>query len=544
MFDSIVVNAKIYSMEKEGEFFTAMGITSGKISQLYSKGPENPESLATIVIDAQGLSIFPGFTDSHMHFMLTSLVNEVGIPISEVMDGKIHPTSFQDLKHKVQSFASKKYFKHPLLFSNFVVPSFSEGHLPYRDQIDAWLPGRIVIFLSIDGHACSLSSEALLSIGIDPTDHNGLLTEDMPEFDIEKLYQLVSDRIGFKSILNGMKTTLNEAIKYGIVDLHSMEGINNDIADDVGLKFMFKFSGKFPVHIHLYPQIRNVVAITPYLKFMASPRVGGCMNWEIDGSVGARTAAFYDPYLSEPENRGSILFPQEQLLQDVSAAYAKKFQITAHAIGTRAIDELLQVYEEVLKRNSDMKNRYRFRIDHFEFPSKKAIERAIQDLNLIIVPQPGFNWINAHFPSMHLYEKYLKPDIVALQNPLQSITTLGGIICGSSDSPVQPLNPFLQIHGMVNFPIETERLSVYEAFRTYTYNGAYASHSELTRGTLSVGKQADFIVLTENPFEIESHRLLNLKVHSTYIAGKKITAFKGGPLKFFFQLLFSKRKLI
>jgi len=287
-----------------------------------------------------------------------------------------------------------------------------------------------------------------------------------------------------------------------------------------------------------------VRSLDPYLSRMSLPRVGGCLHWELDGSVGARTAAFYDPYLGEPENRGNILYPKEDLINDVRQAYKKGYQITAHAIGTRAIDQLLDVYEENLKGNADLDNKQRLRIDHFEFPSTSALNRAISDLHLIIVPQPGFNWMNSHFPTMQLYSKYLLPKIVALQNPLKSIIDRGGIICGSSDSPVQSLNPFLQIHGMVNFPIESERISVYEAFRTYTYNGAYATHSELTGGTLSVGKWADFIILSKDPFAIAPTELLNLEVESTYIKGKQIKPFKGSPWKFLLRLLFSKNKKI
>lgn len=544
MFDTIVTNAQIYTMECEGECFGAMGITDGKIASLFAMTPDHPQKLAKRIIDAHGQAVLPGLTDSHMHFMLTSLIHEVGSPISEVVNGSLQPTSFKGVKQKVQAFAATKSPKQALIFNNIIIPSLSEGRLPCKDEIDEWLPERIVIFLSIDGHASSLSTLALQKMGIDPLNHDGILTEDMPECDVTKLFELATEDISLKQSLNGIKSTLNEAIKYGLVDLHCLEGTTNGISEDAGLKVMLKLGGKFPLHIHLYPQVRNVDLLDPYLNQMSSPRVGGCFIWQMDGSVGARTAAFYDPYIGEPDNRGTILYPHEELSNDVQRAYHKGYQITTHAIGTRAIDRVLDVYETILQQNSDLDNKQRLRIDHFEFPSLAAIERAVSKLHVIINPQPGFNWINSHFSSMHMYEKYLNPEIVALQTPLRSIIKKGGIICGSSDSPIQSLNPFLQIHGMVHFPIESERISVYEAFRAYTYNGAYATHSEQTRGTLSVGKWADFIILTKNPFTIASDDLLNLEVKATYINGEHIKPVNGGPWKFLLRLLFSKTKKI
>ena len=152
------------------------------------------------------------------------------------------------------------------------------------------------MFSSIDGHAFSLSTLALEKIGVDLAGHkhNGILTEEMPEFNVEKLFGMVTDNFPLKNLLNGIKNTLNEAIKFGIVDLHCLEGIENWIEEDSGLKFRLKFGGKFPLYIHLYPQIRDVNGLDPYLSHLKSPRVGGCFKWEMDGSVGARTAAFYD----------------------------------------------------------------------------------------------------------------------------------------------------------------------------------------------------------------------------------------------------------
>jgi predicted amidohydrolase YtcJ len=269
---------------------------------------------------------------------------------------------------------------------------------------------------------------------------------------------------------------------------------------------------------------------------LLNKRLGGCGGSMQDGAVGAKTAAFFEPYVGEPENFGRLYYPEDQLISDLRGYYKKGFQFTSHAIGTAAIERIVNANDVVLTENTDFDNRLRNRIDHFEFPTEEQVETAIGKLNLLVVPQPGFSWMDENFPGMGTYRKYLSPEIVDMQIPLKTIYEMGGIICGSSDAPVQEISPFLQIHGMVNFPIVNERLNVYQAFRTYTYNAAYATFEENIRGTLSSGKKADFIVLEDDPFKIPEDKLIELKVERTFVNGMEIhnleiDQFKDSPVR-------------
>jgi len=434
MFDTLVLNGKIYTMERENEIFSAMAIKNGKIEKLFEKNPKNPEKIAKQIIDVKNKAILPGLIDCHVHFMNTAISKEIGIPISEIVNGKLEPSTLEGIRKKTQEYAKILSPKKPLLFRGIILPSIKEEHLPYKEQIDEWFPGRDVIFMTIDGHACSLSTQGLISLNVDPKDHNGVLTEDMEEFDMDKIMNLIKRGLNLGTILSGLKETINDAIKFGIVGIHCIDGFQKNAKNDIALRFMQLFGGKIPLYLREYPQVRDVSEISFIVKKMRKSRVGGCGAWELDGAVGARTAAFYDPYLGEPDNTGAILYPHEELLRDTRKAYKEGFQITSHAIGTRAIDHLLDVFDQVLTENNDLENKQRLRIDHFEFPTKDAIKKAIVKLNLLVVPQPGFNWINTNYPGMQTYEKYLKPEIVALQNPLKTIIDMGGKICGSTDS--------------------------------------------------------------------------------------------------------------
>ena len=542
-FDLLVKNGEIYSMSEPGEVYHAMGIKNGIITELFHDSPEGT-GITRKLLDLGGKTVLPGLIDSHAHFLQTAVLSQIAFPLSEMVDGRIQPDSIEQVGEKVMKIGNQNPANSVLIFDGYITSSVKEDRLPYKEEIDEWFPDRIVIFLTIGGHSASFSSRALEAAGVNPENSNGILDESNPEFTNDNITKMVTDRLTTATILNGIQNTVNDAIGYGLVGIHCLDGGNPDPEKDEMLGFIKNYGSKLPLKLRLYPQIKDAGKLDSLIPYMRSPRIGGCGDLCVDGAVSAKTAAFYQPYLDDPENNGEILYPYPELVQDLKKMHKKGAQATIHAIGTKALDHLINAMDETLKDAGDTANKHRFRIDHFEFPSKEAITRAITDLNLIVVPQPGFNWVDYNYPGMQLYENYLPPEVLELQNPLRSILDKGGIICGSSDSPVQPLNPFLQIHGMVNFPIESESISVYEAFRTYTYNGAYATFEEDTRGTLEKGKEADFIVLDKNPFKIPKTELLDLKVQETYIDGKKIQRTNSNPWIFLLKTMLRKRKKI
>ncbi len=543
MYDLLIYNGTIYGMDDPKEVFSAMGITNQKIIKLFSADPQHPLTLASKVLNLHGDVVVPGFTDSHAHFIATAALNAVGKPISEFINGELVPKNIEGVKQKVQQIAEKQRSNKPLFFTNYVIASIEENRLPTTKEIDEWIPNRDVIFLTIDVHASSYSSSALTQMGFDPTQHEGILQGEEHEANYEKMMGILQRALKMHVLIDGIQQTINYALEHGIVAIDCMEGMTG-LGNEKALKLFALIARASPLYLRLYPQVRNVDTFKKVKKRMMHPRAGGCGAWEMDGAVGAQSAAFYTEYRNQPGNTGTLLYPKEELIADLDRAYQNGFQITSHALGTRAIDHLLDAIQHVFNKHRDNTNVFRWRVDHFEFPSRKAIQLALNELHLVIAPQPGFNWIDANYPGMQTYDKYLLPEVVARQNPLNTIVKNGGIICGSSDSPVQALDPFLQIHGMVNFPIQSESLSVYEALRTYTYNGAFATFEENARGTLVIGKSADFIILDRNPFKIPKEDLINVQVKSTFIQGKHIKPKKKGMLRFLGQVLLNLPKKI
>ncbi|MCP4764273.1 MAG: amidohydrolase family protein [archaeon] len=540
MYDKLVLNSRIYSLDREGEYYNAMAIDNGKIVKLYDKEPLNANSISKEVVDAQNKIILPGFIDSHFHFLMTAPIQSISLPISEIKGGKMYPDSLDMLRDKLQEFSKKIGPKKPIFCSGFGVAAIKENRFPTWKELDAWVPNKDVIITSMDGHSGAFSSNALKKMGFDPSQHDGFLTGKEYEYNTDKMKSIIIRSLRPGMLLEGIQSVINDAINHGIVGIYALEGFSQS-QKDIMLWMMSIYAGILPLQIWMTGQIRSLEGMKKYSKSMSYPRIGGCGPWEMDGAVGSHTAAYFESYLDNSENFGAILYPYEELIDNVIKAHDFGFQITSHAIGTKGIEHILQAYEELFRKRGLSENIRRHRIDHFEFPNIEQVERTLK-LGILVVPQPGYAWMDKHY--LHSYERNLRPEQIARQIPLKTIADAGGYILGSADSPVQHLNPFTQIMGMVNFPIEKEQLSVYQALRTYTYNGAYGTFEENVRGTLTVGKYADFIMLEEDPFKISKNNLADIKVKSTYIKGFIQQPMDISALGLIFKGIFGKKKKI
>ena len=203
MDDLLIYNAKIYSLESEGDSFSAMSIRDGKITQMFEKNPDE-SSLSPVAkkkIDIHNQTILPGLIDSHLHFIITAGMSVLSTPVSEYNNGSFSPTTLNGVKKLVSRVARTTAKSKPLIFNNYIIPTFEEGRLPYKEELDAWAPNRLVLVMAIDGHSFALSTQGLVKLGINPEFHNGILTEDMEEFDLDKTVELFTNSLTLNIIL-------------------------------------------------------------------------------------------------------------------------------------------------------------------------------------------------------------------------------------------------------------------------------------------------------------------------------------------------------
>jgi predicted amidohydrolase YtcJ len=231
-----------------------------------------------------------------------------------------------------------------------------------------------------------------------------------------------------------------------------------------------------------------------------------------DGSGGGRTAAMTVPYPGEPDNYGIQVYTQEYLDESFTRAAAAGFQGCAHAIGDQAIDMIITAFERALAAHPQ--SDHRWRIEHCGMMRQDLLHR-MKNLNLIPIPQPSFLY--------YLGDSYLEnfsEEWISLAYPMRTWLDMGFKPVGSSDAPVTPAEPWYNIRAAVTRLTmddqeiaPDQRVSIDDALRMFTINGAYASFEDDRKGTIQPGMLADVTVIDQDPYEVDPeslHKINNL----------------------------------
>jgi hypothetical protein len=245
----------------------------------------------------------------------------------------------------------------------------------------------------------------------------------------------------------------------------------------------------------------------------------GPAKFVADGGIGARTAVLSQPYEGS-KDCGVMLEDVDRLHKRMEKTHRAGFQLSVHAIGDRAIDIVLTAYESILSRYP---RPHRHRIEHVSVCPPDFFPR-IKKLGLTAVVQPSFLYSFGDSFIRNLGDLRL-----AFTKPLKSMLENGIIVAGSSDRPASDGNPWLGIWAAIRRTtlsgkrISPEQsLTIAQALKLYTRNGAYANCVEDRLGTLSPGKLADIVVLNENPLAMDTDRIRDIKVSMTFINGREV----------------------
>jgi predicted amidohydrolase YtcJ len=255
-------------------------------------------------------------------------------------------------------------------------------------------------------------------------------------------------------------------------------------------------------------------------------RTGGLKGFA-DGSLGSTTALFFDPYRDAPDTCGipsDEMFPDGAMLERVRGADEAGLQVLIHAIGDRANDQVLSIYEQVEKENGDCDRR--FRIEH------------AQHLRVDDIPRFGCAKIIASMQPYHAVddgrwaEKRIGSQRARTTYAFRSLLDAGATLAIGTDWTVAPLNPLLTVYAAVtrrtldgkhpNGWVPEERISVEQAVRAYTVGSAFAEFQESEKGTIIPGKLADLVVLSENIFTIDAVEIEHVKVLMTLVDGRVV----------------------
>ncbi|BDF48294.1 amidohydrolase [Eisenbergiella sp.] len=536
----------IHTMEKrteqengEQETFTALGTEGGRIVFV---GSGNRETLPGYdrYICLEGMHVYPALTDSHVHLLYTMILAASSFTLCEVTAGGIAPDCMAGVEGKIRDYCRSHPGQKIIVANQYILSAMKEKRLPDRHELDEWTGGKSMIIYNIDGHSSVISTALMKKLGLPCEGHDGRFSGEEHEFMQGKVTNLIAANVTPAVLARGIANFSNLCARYGISRVCAMDG-NEDVKTDLLTRLLAFLASRMEIDVRLFPQYMDLERTRPYRRLQRHPRAGGCGSWELDGSVGSHSAAFYPPFRDTGE-KGHCYYENDLILSKVREAAQKGIQLSCHAIGEAAIDQILDCYETVQKEKGRIaeKESPLSRIDHFEFPSRQAVEK-IKKLPLALTVQPGFSWLDKRY--LKSYEQFLPEEKAEQQIPLKELLEAGVCLCGSSDSPVQSMNPFEQMLGMVEFYLPQQSLTNYQALCTYTREPARMLGEEGDSGMLTVGKKADFFVLKQNFFKAGPEEFGEL--HAEYMVkdGRKYEPMKGTVRELLKLLLRRKKKI-
>lgn len=522
--DTLYLNANVWTGDSEQPMANQFAVNGDRLIYVGDIDQANIKAKATI--DLQGQFVMPGFIDNHVHFF----------------DGGYGLASVDLRDAATQAEFSKRIVEHSkslpvgrwITIGNWDHTLWG-GELPHRSWIDEGTENTPVFVSRLDGHMALANSAALKLAGIDestPVPEGGEVILD----DQGKLSGVLKDQ-AMLLVLNAIpKPTEAEtieifelaqahALSLGLTQVHAVTGNPTEtemfeafkIAKDAGV---MKIRAKVFTPMQAWEKTAEQISKRGQGdEVLALAGVKGM----VDGSLGSGTAWFKEPFSDEPDNSGFPLIQPNELRELLKNADKAGLHLAIHAIGDRAIDELLGIYADL---GGEKPKDKRFRIEHFQHPSSDAIDK-LAELGVIASSHPYHAIDDGRW-----LEKRIGSDRAKTTYAFRSILDAGGILSFGSDWPVAPLNPLLGVYAAVTRQTldgknqdgwqPQEKITLSEALRAYTSASAYSVFDEDVAGTLKQGMRADFVVLSADPFAVEPAQIRDLSVVATVIGGELV----------------------
>ncbi|MDQ3133788.1 MAG: amidohydrolase, partial [Acidobacteriota bacterium] len=399
---------------------------------------------------------------------------------------------------------------------------------------DKFTPDHPVFVNRLDGHMSLANSVALKLAGVtketkDPD--GGLIVRDPKTGEPTGVLKdaamgFVNAKIPnptFEEKLDAARAATEHAASFGVTSVQDMSAGN-----DVGVLQTLAARGELKTRVYAVsplPQWERLSRTGLRAVFGGDMlRVGGLKGFA-DGSLGSTTALFFEPYNDAPAMRGLLgdeMFPEGEMLKRVQGADAAGLQVMIHAIGDSANDKILSIYEQVARTNG-VRDR-RFRIEHAQHIRAGDISRFARG-GVIASMQP-FHAID----DGRWAEKRIGHERARTTYAFRSLLDAGAVLAFGTDWYVAPLNPMLSLYAAVTRRtldgknpqgwIPEQKITIEEAIRAYTVGSAYAEFAENIKGTLSPGKLADMVILSQDIFRINPVEIEKTKVHLTIMDGR------------------------
>ena len=466
------------------------------------------------VYDVSGMTVLPGLIDSHCHFiwMGTSMLTTVHLRYTDTM---------KDALELIRKRAEETEPGEWIMGLGYDEAKWPENRYITKDDIDPVAPDNPVAMVRICGHLVSVNTKALEASGIDaetPEPEGGTIDRDAdgePTGVLRDCRHLVMRNMpptSMETLVEGLKVASDRALSLGCTGIHDA-GLG---PQEITAYQLAHDNGNLKVRANVM-----LMTETPEAAMSLGIKTGfgdhmlriGAVKLLIDGSLGARTAALFEPYEDDPTTKGLLLEKPEAITEKTSTAHSHGFQVATHAIGDLAIEHVIDGIQETLRR--EPRKDHRHRIEHCEILSSQQIER-IRDLGIVPAMQPNF--IGEWSGPGSMYNQRLGDRRERMSNPYRTLLDEGITVAFGSDG--MPFNPIYGIWSAVNHPIRGNRITLVEAIKCYTLNSAYAGFHEEHTGSVEPGKLADVAVFDRDLTEIPKEEIRDAQCYMTLVNGK------------------------
>jgi hypothetical protein len=487
----------------EGERIVAVG-ERGQV--------EIPEG--TEIIDITGKTVIPGLIDAHLHFLQMGMRMKKTVDLSQTKSIKEAQT---EIMEKLSQTKKGEWVQG----RGWDDSKWEDRRYIHKWDLDPISPDHPVALTRVCGHMITLNSRAMEIAGItkDTPNPQGGQVDKSPDGEptgvLRDAEQLITPFIPPETAeiaLEGLKLANEHALSLGCTGVHDA-GLS-EFGIMVYQTALEEGILKVRVNLMWRGDLAESIGVVGLQSGFGNEMLRlGPAKILMDGSLGARTAALYEPYEDDPSTKGLTLMTEEELNEQVRMIHDQGSQLAIHAIGDYGIDLVINAIEAAL-RSSPRKD-HRHRIEHCELLSTDQIER-ISRLGIVASMQPNFvgEWSGPD----SLYEARLGKRRLRQNNPFRALLDEGIRVPFGSDG--MPFHPLYGIHSAVNHYIKNSRISVEEAVKCFTLDAAYSAFEEDTKGSIEPGKLADITVLEKDLVEVLSEEIKDIPVCMTIVNGE------------------------
>jgi predicted amidohydrolase YtcJ len=527
MIQIILYNGNIITLEPTQPRVSALAISYGRVVALGTD--DEIRALAntkTTEVNLDGKTVLPGLTDAHLHWEWTSRALK-SVDVFELPSKQI---ALDRVKARVDATATGEW----ITGWGWAQDMWEDRAFPTKADLDAVAPNHPVMLSAKSGHAGWANSKALKQAGIinstpDPEggqiqrDANGEATGILLESAMGLVAKIVPSPTP-NQLADMMTDAQQRALKSGLTMIH-------DFDEPSCLSALQILRERGDLSIRALKNV-NQQWLSAAIESGIRTNFGddwiriGALKLFADGALGPKTALMFEPFEGEPDNYGIAVVDKEEMVEYVSRASACGLPSTVHAIGDKAVHDVLDVFEHVRAEETQRgiaRSKHRHRIEHVQIIHPQDLDRLAQ-LDIIASMQP----IHATSDMVTADRHWGTERTQYSYNPRLQLNR-GARIAFGSDAPVEPFDPFMGIHAAITrqrngLPVDgwhpSAKLTLDETLLGFTQGPAYAANMENRLGKLAEGFLADLIVIDRDIYAIESDEILDINVLGTMVDGE------------------------